>query len=351
MNTLSISSTPLNTSSADDVLGLLLADEVGEGADALGQRGAKARLVRAAVGRRDGVAVIAFDAPSLHTGQATAHSAEPWPSGKSCRPAKGGEVTHSRPSSCSFRWSARPPGNWNTACSGTSVAEPATGRSASGFRPRRRDRPWTGPACRAGPGSNVASAPKISRSGVKVTVVPRRLGAAPTSSSGRGGDALGEALAVELLLARYLDDGFGRKGVDDRDADAVQAAGGRIGLAFELAARVERGEDHLERRLARIFGVRVDRDAAAVVGDGQAVARFERDLDPAGMAGDRLVHRIVDDFGGEMVERAGVGAADIHARPAADRLEALEDLDRGSVVSVGGLAEPEAKRSDICRTL
>ena len=62
--------------------------------------------------------------------------------------------------------------------------------------------------------------------------------------------------------------------------------------------------------------------------------RLERDLDAAGVAGDRLVHRIVDDLGGEMVERAGVGPADVHARPAADRLEPLEHLDRGRVVAV-----------------
>ena len=81
--------------------------------------------------------------------------------------------------------------------------------------------------------------------------------------------------------------------------------------------------------------MRLDRDAAAVVGDGQPVAGLERDLDPVGVAGDRLVHRIVDDLGGEVVERARVGAADVHARPAADRLEPLQHLDRGGVVAVG----------------
>ena len=62
---------------------------------------------------------------------------------------------------------------------------------------------------------------------------------------------------------------------------------------------------------------------------------LEDDLDPGGEAGDRLVHAVVDDFGGEMVKRAGVGPADVHARPAADRLESLEHLDRGCVVAVG----------------
>ena len=117
----------------------------------------------------------------------------------------------------------------------------------------------------------------------------------------------------------------------------------RIGLALELPARVERGHDHLERRLARIFGVRVDRDAAAVVADGQAVAGLELDLDAAGVAGDRLVHAIVDDLGGEVVERAVVGAADVHAGAAADGLEPFEHLDRGGVVAVGRRRQRERR--------
>ena len=121
-------------------------------------------------------------------------------------------------------------------------------------------------------------------------MVPRRLGAAPTSSSVEVARPLREGLAVELLVARDLDDGLGRQRVDDADPDAVEAARRRIGLALELSARVERGHDDFERRLARIFGVRVDGDAAAVVGDGQAVAGLERDLDAAGVAGDGLVH-------------------------------------------------------------
>jgi len=43
--------------------------------------------------------------------------------------------------------------------------------------------------------------------------------------------------------------------------------------------------------------------------------------------GHRLVHRIVDNLGKEMMHRVGVGAADIHAGTAAHWLEALEDLD------------------------
>ena len=105
-----------------------------------------------------------------------------------------------------------------------------------------------------------------------------------------GGEAPGEGLAVEGAVADDLDDGFARQRVDDADADAVEAAGGGIGLALELPTRVERGHDDLERRLARVLGVGVDGDSAAVVGDCQAVAGLELDLDAGGEAGNGLVH-------------------------------------------------------------
>ena len=147
--------------------------------------------------------------------------------------------------------------------------------------------------------------------------------------------ALAEALLVQFLVARDLDQRVGRQRVDHRDADAVQAARGLVRLVAELAARVQRGEDHLQRRLAGIARMLVDRDAAAIVGDGEAVARTQRHLDAAGVPGDRLVHRIVEHLGGEVVQRALVGAADIHARPAADGFEPLQHLDRGGVVAFG----------------
>ena len=59
---------------------------------------------------------------------------------------------------------------------------------------------------------------------------------------------------------------------------------------------------------------------------------LQRDL----LAGDRLVHRIIDHLGGEVVERALVGPADVHAGSAADGLESLEHLDRRGVVGGGG---------------
>ncbi len=45
------------------------------------------------------------------------------------------------------------------------------------------------------------------------------------------------------------------------------------------------------------------------------------------MAVERLVHRVVEHFGEEMMECALIRAADIHAGPAPHRLEPFENLD------------------------
>ena len=78
--------------------------------------------------------------------------------------------------------------------------------------------------------------------------------------------------------------------------------------------------------------MRVDRHAAAVVADGEPAASFEEDFDDGGVAGHRLVHRVVDHFGEEVMQAVGVGAADVHAGAPAHRLEPLEHLDRSGVV-------------------
>ena len=73
--------------------------------------------------------------------------------------------------------------------------------------------------------------------------------------------------------------------------------------------------------------MRIDRNAAAIVGDGQKSVGAQFHFDEGGMARQRLVHGVVDDFGEQMMQRLFVGAADIHAGPAANRLEAFEHLD------------------------
>ena len=136
-----------------------------------------------------------------------------------------------------------------------------------------------------------------------------------------------ERHAVEPLAARDLDlHALGQR-VRHRHADAVQAARGLIDLGVEFAAGMQRAHDHFERRFVLEFRMRVDRDAAAIVGDGHKTVRLHLDIDPVGVAGERLVHGIVDHFGEQVMQRLFVGAADIHARAAAHRLEPFQDLD------------------------
>ena len=117
--------------------------------------------------------------------------------------------------------------------------------------------------------------------------------------------------------------------VDDRNADAMEAARGFIDLRIEFAAGMQRRHDDFEGGLVLELGMRIDRDAAAIVGDGQIAVLAVVNIDPGGVAGHRLVHGIVDDLGEEMMQRLLVGAADIHAGTAADGLEAFEHLDVG----------------------
>ena len=129
--------------------------------------------------------------------------------------------------------------------------------------------------------------------------------------------AVAADLKVELLGER----------VDDRDADAVQAAGDLVAAAVaELAAGVQGGQHDLGRGPLLFFQF-VDRDAAAVVDDGAAVVGVQDDSNAVAVAGDRLVDGVVDDLVDQVVEAARPGRADVHARSLANRLQALEDGD------------------------
>ncbi len=78
----------------------------------------------------------------------------------------------------------------------------------------------------------------------------------------------------------------------------------------------------------------IDRNAATIVADRQAIVFVQPHLDPARMARHCFVHRVVEHFGGQMMQRALISAADIHARPAPHRLETFEHLDRRTIVIV-----------------
>ena len=147
-----------------------------------------------------------------------------------------------------------------------------------------------------------------------------------------------EALPPQVTTVLDLDDETGRQRVDDRDTDAVQAAGHLVAAAAELAAGVQQRQRHRHRGQL-LAGRGVGRDAAAVVDDLDAAVGPQREHDAVAVAGQRLVDRVVDDLGDQVVQAALTGRADVHARPLADGLETLEHGDGGGVVvavDIGG---------------
>jgi hypothetical protein len=134
---------------------------------------------------------------------------------------------------------------------------------------------------------------------------------------------------VALLAHRGLE--LGREGVDDGRADAVQSAGDLVPATAELAARVQLGEDELDGA-DLLHRVDVSRDASSVVLDAHTAVGQEDDVDRVGVAGQSLVDGVVDDLVDEVVQAALAGRADVHARPLAHGLQALEDRDRARVV-------------------
>ncbi len=78
-----------------------------------------------------------------------------------------------------------------------------------------------------------------------------------------------------------------RERVDDRDADAVQAARDFVAVVVELAAGVQNGQHDFRRGLAA--RVAVDRNAATVVDHRDRVVDVDLDVDLIAEARERLV--------------------------------------------------------------
>ena len=125
--------------------------------------------------------------------------------------------------------------------------------------------------------------------------------------------------------------------VDDRHADAVQAAGDLVAAAVaELAAGVQNGEHDLDRR-ATLFLVHRHGDPAPVVDDRDRVVGVDRHADLGAVAGEGLVDGVVHDLIDEVVQAHHAGRADVHARALADGLQALQHRDVLCVVARGAL--------------
>ena len=181
---------------------------------------------------------------------------------------------------------------------------------------------------------------KISSEAHQVTVVPvpSPSSRGRTCSSGASGSPSWKLCRQRWPRFLTSTTSAGRERVDDRDADAVEAAGHLVAAAAELAAGVQQRQRHRHRGQL-LAGGGVGRDAAAVVDDLDAAVGPQGEHDAVAVAGQRLVDGVVDDLGDQVVQAALAGRADVHARPLADGLEALEHRDRRGVVvavDVGG---------------
>ena len=109
--------------------------------------------------------------------------------------------------------------------------------------------------------------------------------------------------------------------IDDRYADAVQAAGNLIGAVVELTARMQDGHDDL-RGGSAFLGVDVRRNSTAVIGDRYGLVGVDGDDNPVAMTGQRFVDRVVDDLENHVVQTGPViGVTDVHSGAFSDCVE------------------------------
>ena len=140
-----------------------------------------------------------------------------------------------------------------------------------------------------------------------------------------GGNSAFVFLLPEITVAFNLDDTPFRKEVDHRHADPVQTARCLIGTLTELPAEFQNCHHPFQGRLFQV-GVDLDGDPAAVVFDGNRTVAVDRYRNRVGESGQRLINRIVNDFGNQVVKPAGSGIADVHSRPNPDMFAVAQML-------------------------
>ncbi len=145
---------------------------------------------------------------------------------------------------------------------------------------------------------------------------------------------LAVGLAEDLALAVDLGHQQFRKCIHTRNAHTVQTARDLVASLVELTAGVQHRQHDLEGRFALLL-VEVRRDAAPVVAHRHRVVLVDRYLDARGKTRQRFVDRVVHHLVDQVMEALLTDVADVHGRPFAHGLQALEDLDvRGGILSL-----------------
>ena len=138
-------------------------------------------------------------------------------------------------------------------------------------------------------------------------------------------------LGVPASVVAYLDVQPLGQGVDHREADPVEPAGHLVPAAAELPAGVQHREYHFDRGLLEARHL-PDRDAPAVVHDGDRGVRLECHGDVRAVARHRLVDAVVDYLVDQVVQAARAGRSDVHAGPLSHRFQPVQDGDAFRVV-------------------
>ncbi len=151
------------------------------------------------------------------------------------------------------------------------------------------------------------------------------VGGADAANVGRR-HALFVLLLVDVPAAADLHLAPIGKEIDDRDPDAVQAAGSDIGPLGELATELQHRHYALERGEAQV-GMDLDGDPAAIIFDGYRTLAVDLHGDLVSVARHRFVDRVVDHFIDEVVQAADRRVANVHGRALAHVLQVAQVLE------------------------
>ena len=150
----------------------------------------------------------------------------------------------------------RPPGKWNVASAGVSSLIRSGIALPADFDATEQDMPSNAPFSSGAQGGMCTTLAEN-----LFIRLEAHFGAAPVHGLSRAFRVwFGQFVRAKTPCGRAADrappatSSNLRQRIDDRDADAVQAARRLVGLAVELAARMQRRHDDFERRFLRNLG-------------------------------------------------------------------------------------------------
>ncbi len=115
-------------------------------------------------------------------------------------------------------------------------------------------------------------------------------------------------------------------------AHPVQSTRYLIGAFTEFSTGMKVHQNQLQGGNL-VFGMDIDRNAAAIIGNGAGSIQVYGDRNEGTVTGQRLIDGIVHDLEYAVVQAPFIGIPDIHVRPFANPFQTLEFLDFGGVVA------------------